>query len=178
MNNENIIIIKKYANRRLYNSKESKYITLEDISNMLQNGDDIIVYDAKTNDDLTRSILIQIILEQETSGQHFLPVSFLKDMITFYQDKKHQFIPDYWEATMTFFKENHSKMQSGFQQAFELPFSNLKKMADHNREIMERTFSMMSFFSKQGESKDNVVISKDEYDKLKEISKKYKARSK
>lgn len=162
------IIIKKYANRRLYNMSESCYIVLEDLAKMIRAGQDFIVYDAKTNEDITRSILTQIIFEEEGKGNHMLPQSFLRDMIKFYGENISAFSPDYWEASMSFFKQNQDKLRNNFEQALDsanFPFKQFQKVADNNREIMKKTFEMFSLFGHKEE--EMISIPKSEYEFLK-----------
>src|SRR5246127_5150531 len=95
------IIIKKYANRRLYNTKTSAYITLDDLAASVKRGEDFVVYDAKTGEDITRSVLAQIIFEQEgKNGQSLLPVTFLRQLIRFYGDSMQMLVPSYLEFTI------------------------------------------------------------------------------
>jgi len=168
------IIIKKYANRRLYNMAESKYVTLDGLAKMIRDGEDFVVYDTKTGEDITRSILTQIIFEEEGKGNHILPMSFLRDMIMFYGDNVNNFVPDYWEASMGFFKDHREKMQSGLQKAMtnaSLPFEQFQKVADSNRDIMQKTLGMFSIFSDgvgaSAEGEEMVTIPKSEYESMK-----------
>ena len=95
------ITIKKYANRRLYNTGNSAYVTLEDLAEMVKKGEDFVVFDAKTSDDITRSVLTQIIFEQEAKdGQSLLPISFLRQLIRFYGDSMQMLVPSYLEFTI------------------------------------------------------------------------------
>src|ERR1700758_476866 len=103
--------IKKYANRRLYNTGTSTYVTLEDLAAMVKNGDDFVVYDAKTSEDITRSVLTQIIFEQENKqGQNLLPITFLRQLIRFYGDSMQMLVPRYLEVSI----ENLSREQGKF----------------------------------------------------------------
>src|SRR5690606_33879397 len=98
---EEPITIKKYANRRLYNTGTSTYVTLEDLATMVKNGEDFVVYDAKTNEDITRSVLTQIIFEQENKeGQNLLPINFLRQLIRFYGDSMQMLVPRYLEVSL------------------------------------------------------------------------------
>lgn len=175
------IIIKKYANRRLYNMAESKYVTLEALAQMIRDGKDFAVYDAKNGEDITRSILTQIIFEEEGKGNHILPMSFLRDMIMFYGDNVNNFVPDYWEASMGFFKNHREKMKSGLQQAMtnaSFPFEQFQKVADSNRDIMQKTLGMFSLFSDGADAPDAdeemVTIPKSEYEAMKQEIRKNK----
>ena len=109
------IIIKKYANRRLYNTGTSSYITLEDLAKMTREGVQFQVVDAKSGDDITHSILTQIIMDEEASGEHMLPVSFLRDLISMYGNSMQAMMPSYLEASMANFRENQTKLQEAFQ---------------------------------------------------------------
>src|SRR6195952_1206782 len=99
------ITIKKYANRRLYNTGTSTYVTLEDLASMVKSGEDFVVYDAKTNEDITRSVLTQIIFEQENKEgtQNLLPINFLRQLIGFYGGAMQKFVPSYLEVSMESF---------------------------------------------------------------------------
>lgn len=111
------IIIKKYANRRLYNTSSSSYITLDDLAGMVRQNVEFQVVDAKTGDDITHSILTQIIMEEESSsGQQMLPVSFLRQLIGMYGNSMQALMPSYLEASMANFRENQSKIREAFQQ--------------------------------------------------------------
>ena len=105
------IIIKKYANRRLYNTQSSSYITLDDLSHMTREGLDFQVLDAKTGADITHQILTQIIMEEETHGEQMLPISFLRQLISMYGNSMQSMMPHYLEATMDNFRANQRKLQ-------------------------------------------------------------------
>ena len=100
------ITIKKYANRRLYNTAESSYVTLEDLAKMVQQGVDFTVHDAKTGDDITRAVLTQIIVEQESKGNNLLPTGFLRQLISYYGDNLQGLVPQYLDMTMQSFAHN------------------------------------------------------------------------
>lgn len=109
------IIIKKYANRRLYNTQSSSYITLDYLAKLTREGKDFKVVDAKTGDDITHNILTQIIMEEEASGQQMLPVSFLRELISMYGNSMQSMIPHYLEASMDAFRKNQEKFQSAME---------------------------------------------------------------
>jgi len=109
------IIIKKYANRRLYNTSSSSYITLDDLARMTRDGADFQVLDAKTGSDITHAILTQIIMEEETHGEQMLPVSFLRQLISMYGNSMQSMMPPYLEATMQNFRDNQLKLQETFK---------------------------------------------------------------
>jgi len=105
------VVIKKYANRRLYNTKSSAYVTLENLSEMVKNGVDFVVYDAKTNEDITRSVLTQIIFDEESRGQNLLPIQFLRQLIRFYGDSMQAFVPRYLELSLDSFTRQQGRMR-------------------------------------------------------------------
>ncbi|MDJ0642535.1 MAG: polyhydroxyalkanoate synthesis repressor PhaR [Erythrobacter sp.] len=110
------IIIKKYANRRLYNTSSSSYITLDDLAGMVRDNVEFVVLDAKSGEDITHSILTQIIMDEEaTSGQQMLPVSFLRQLISMYGNSMQAMMPSYLEASMANFRENQSKIREAFE---------------------------------------------------------------
>ena len=109
------VIIKKYANRRLYNTRLSSYITLDDLAQMTREGVEFQVLDAKTGNDITHSILTQIIMEEEAHGEQLLPVSFLRQLIAMYGDSMQALMPHYLEATMDNFRANQMKLQDAFK---------------------------------------------------------------
>ncbi|KAB7742059.1 polyhydroxyalkanoate synthesis repressor PhaR [Parvibaculum sedimenti] len=114
-----VIVIKKYANRRLYNTATSSYVTLDHLCEMVKKGQDFVVHDAKTNEDITRSVLAQIIFEEEgKSGQNLLPIKFLRQIIRFYGDSLQGFIPSYLELSMDAFSREQEKMRSKIASAF------------------------------------------------------------
>lgn len=115
-NSGNSIVIKKYANRRLYNTASSSYITLDDLAKMVRENVDFAVFDAKSGEDITHSILTQIIMEAESKGtQQMLPVSFLRQLIGMYGNSMQAMMPSYLEASMTNFRENQTKIREAFE---------------------------------------------------------------
>lgn len=112
------IVIKKYANRRLYNTATSSYVTLDDLAAMVREGVDFVVYDAKTNDDLTRTILTQIIFEEESRGEALLPVQFLRRLIGFYGGQMQGVLPSYLEMSLDTFSKQQEQFRSQLNRAF------------------------------------------------------------
>ncbi len=116
---DDVIVIKKYANRRLYNTATSSYVTLDHLCEMVKQGQDFTVHDAKTNEDITRSVLAQIIFEEEgKSGQNLLPIKFLRQLIRFYGDSLQGFIPSYLELSMDSFSREQEKLRTRIASAF------------------------------------------------------------
>ncbi|MCC7426356.1 MAG: polyhydroxyalkanoate synthesis repressor PhaR [Alphaproteobacteria bacterium] len=142
------VVVKKYANRRLYNTEASSYVTLDHLAQMVKEGREFVVYDAKTGEDITRSVLTQIIVEEEGKGQNLLPISFLRQLITFYGDSLQSLVPRYLEASMGAFARNQEQMRRTMQQALGMfPFAqSLEEMGKQNMAMMERAFSMFAPF--------------------------------
>ncbi|VAW06478.1 PhbF [hydrothermal vent metagenome] len=146
------IIIKKYANRRLYNTDSSCYVTLDDLARMVKDDDDFIVIDAKSGDDITHSVLTQIIFEEESKGETLLPINFLRQLIAFYGDGLQKFVPDYLESSMSAFAQNQDKFRSFLENnmtkaAMPLPtMKPFEEMAKQNMAIFEQTMSMFTPF--------------------------------
>ncbi|MBR1217099.1 polyhydroxyalkanoate synthesis repressor PhaR [Bradyrhizobium sp. U87765 SZCCT0131] len=145
---ETPITIKKYANRRLYNTGTSTYVTLEDLAAMVKEGEDFLVYDAKTGDDITRSVLAQIIFEQENkAGQNLLPTTFLRQLIRFYGDSMQMVVPKYLEASIDSLTREQEKFRKQMTTAFGSgPFAPLEEQVRRNMELFERTFAMFKPF--------------------------------
>jgi polyhydroxyalkanoate synthesis repressor PhaR len=144
------ITIKKYANRRLYNTGTSTYVTLEDLATMVKSGEDFLVYDAKTGDDITRQVLAQIIFEQENkAGQNLLPTTFLRQLIRFYGDSMQMLVPRYLEQSIDTLTREQEKFRTQMTQAFGGigAFGPLEEQVRRNMELFERTFSMFKPFT-------------------------------
>jgi polyhydroxyalkanoate synthesis repressor PhaR len=144
------VIIKKYANRRLYNTGTSTYVTLEDLAVMVKEGEDFVVYDAKTGEEITRSVLTQIIFEQENKGQNLLPITFLRQLIRFYGDSMQMLVPRYLEMSV----ENLTREQAKFRESMAKTFGSggLNLMEDQvrrNMEMFERAFTMFLPFAQK-----------------------------
>jgi polyhydroxyalkanoate synthesis repressor PhaR len=127
---DNTVIIKKYANRRLYNTRSSSYITLEHLAKMTREGVDYKVLDAKTGTDITHTILTQIIMEEESNGEQMLPVNFLRELISMYGNSMQSLIPHYLEASMENFRANQAKLHKAFEDS--LGNNPLAKLAEQN----------------------------------------------
>ena len=130
------IVVKKYANRRLYNTNTSSYITLDDLATMVRDNTDFQVVDAKTGEDITHAILTQIIVDQEASGgEQMLPVSFLRDLISMYGNSMQSMMPSYLEASMASFRKNREQLHEAFQKGIAAnPFA---KLAETNLKMMQ-----------------------------------------
>lgn len=142
------ITIKKYANRRLYNTATSSYVTLDNLSQMVKEDIDFVVFDAKSGDDITRQVLTQIIVEEESKGQNLLPISFLRQLIGFYGDNMQFLLPSYLESAMKTFTGNQDKMRQYMQDAFGglFPFGSFDQMSKQNITMIERAMKMFSPF--------------------------------
>ena len=147
------VTIKKYANRRLYNTGTSTYVTLEDLATMVKAGEDFAVFDAKTGEDITRSVLTQIIFEQENKegAQNLLPINFLRQLIRFYGDSMQKLVPSYLEVSLESFTREQEKFRQQFSQAFgATPFGPL--LEDQVRLVQARIPSPVNYdFLQSGE---------------------------
>ena len=130
------IVVKKYANRRLYNTQTSSYVTLDHLAQMVRAGDDFVVLDAKSGEDLTRSVLTQIIFDQENRGETLLPVPFLRRLIGLYGDNMQSFVPSYLEASMDAFTRNQEAIRRSVSEAFTAPTSGMRMFEDATRQNM------------------------------------------
>lgn len=142
------IVIKKYANRRLYNTAKSSYVTLENLSKMVRDGEDFVVHDAKSGDDITRSVLAQIIFEAESKGNTMLPTNFLRQLIALYGDSLQGVVPGYLDASMETFTKNQEAMRAQISSAFGAnpAIANLESLARTNMEWFENAMRMFSPF--------------------------------
>jgi polyhydroxyalkanoate synthesis repressor PhaR len=166
------VVIKKYANRRLYNTGTSTYVTLEDLAGMVKHGEDFTVYDAKTSEDITRSVLAQIIFEQEgKAGQNLLPIAFLRQLIRFYGDSMQMLVPRYLEVSIDSLVREQEKFRQQLTQAFGAgPFGTLEDQVRRNMEMFERAFAMFAPFVRreaQAAEAQKAATSASEIDDLK-----------
>ncbi|PPR18531.1 MAG: hypothetical protein CFH40_02443 [Alphaproteobacteria bacterium MarineAlpha10_Bin3] len=143
------VTIKKYANRRLYNTATSSYVTLEYLCQMVKDGIDFVVYDAKSGDDITRSVLTQIIVEEEAKGQNLLPIEFLRQLIGCYGDAMRQSIlPDYLERTMASFVQNQAGLRDALRDTLggALPLDRFEKIGAKNKAVFEQAMATFNPF--------------------------------
>ncbi len=142
------VVVKKYANRRLYNTESSSYITLETLAEMVRQGRDFVVYDAKSGDDITRGVLTQIIVEEEGKGQNLLPIAFLRQLISFYGDQMQALVPRYLEQSMAAFAQQQAQLRAAMQRTMGnlFPFGNatMEEVGRQNMAIMERALSLFT----------------------------------
>jgi polyhydroxyalkanoate synthesis repressor PhaR len=146
------VTIKKYANRRLYNTGTSTYVTLEDLAGMVKNGEDFVVFDAKTGEEITRSVLTQIIFEQENKegGQNLLPIAFLRQLIRFYGDSMQMLVPRYLEVSIESLTREQEKFRNQVAQAFGVgAFTSLEEHVRRNMDMFERAFTMFAPFARR-----------------------------
>ena len=138
------IVIKKYANRRLYNTAKSSYVTLDDLAEMVREGQDFGVFDAKSGEDITRSVLTQIIVEEEGKDQNMLPTGFLRELIRLYGDPLQGVVPGYLDAAMQAFNQNQAEIRKTF--GADVAITNLEQMTRANMEFFESSMRMFSPF--------------------------------
>lgn len=160
----NSVVIKKYANRRLYNTQTSTYVTLEDLYDMVKKGQDFEVVDAKTGKDITRKVLAQIIFEEETQGTSLMPIKFLRQLIHFYDDSLQCVLPHYLEMSMDVFSQNRedfqeraNKVAQSFQ-PFSPPLSGFEDIQKQNMQFFETTLKMFNpfLFSSQNSKEEKI----------------------
>ena len=138
------VVIKKYANRRLYNTATSSYVTLDHLCQMVKDGIEFAVYDAKSGEDITRSVLTQIIVEEEAKGQNLLPINFLRQLISFYGDNLQFLVPRYLDQSMESFARNQEQMRRYMQESFGgmFPFGRFEEMSKQNLAFFEKAMKM------------------------------------
>ena len=165
------VIIKKYANRRLYNTRSSSYITLEDLAAMTRKGIDFQVLDAKTGADITHAILTQIIMEEEANGEQMLPVSFLRQLISMYGNSMQAMMPQYLEATMANFRENQARLQEAFKTS--MAGDAFAKMAETNMAMFKAATS--AFMPAKGDGARGAPAAGDDASELAQLREQMKA---
>ncbi|MBM7048700.1 MULTISPECIES: polyhydroxyalkanoate synthesis repressor PhaR [Rhizobium] len=175
--NEGQIVIKKYANRRLYNTGTSTYVTLDDLAEMVKKGEEFTVQDAKSGEDITHSVLTQIIFEQESkTGNTLLPISFLRQLIGFYGDQMQMVVPSFLEHSMRSFTEQQVQMREQINRAFgetplgknlQLPIQMVEEQVRRNTEMFQQAMQMFSPFMKPPAKESRKAEAKD-IDELKE----------
>ena len=146
------VVVKKYANRRLYNTEASSYVTLDDLAKMVRDGRDFVVYDAKTGDDITRAVLTQIIVEEESKvGQSLLPTAFLRQLIGYYGDNLQGLVPRYLEFAMSSFGRQQDQMRRTMEGFMPFPsnFGNLEELGKQNMAMMERAMTLFAPFGRR-----------------------------
>ncbi|MEO5337425.1 MAG: polyhydroxyalkanoate synthesis repressor PhaR [Magnetospirillum sp. WYHS-4] len=150
------ITIKKYANRRLYNTATSSYVTLDHLAQMVKDGTDFVVHDAKTGEDITRSVLTHIIVEEESKGgQNLLPIGFLRHLISFYGDSLQALVPRYLEYSMYSFTRNQEQMRQYMRETLDgfMPFGQYEEMGKQNMALFESAIKMFAPFYPAGEGR-------------------------
>lgn len=166
------ITIKKYANRRLYNTATSSYVTLDHLCQMVKDGVDFVVYDAKTGEDITRSVLTQIIVEEEAKGTNLLPITFLRQLISFYGDSMQWVVPRYLEQMMGSFASNQDHLRQSMQETFGgmFPAGQIEELGKTNMALFENAIRMFSPFpSEQGGTGGKNSEAADDKDSLAEL---------
>lgn len=144
----NPVRIKKYANRRLYNTATSSYVTLDYLAQMVREGLDFTVEDAKSGEDITRSVLTQIIVEEESKGQNMLPINFLRQLISLYGDNLQFLVPGYLEKSMESFGANQDQIRAYMKENFAnvLPIDRLEEMSKQNMAFFQQAMSLWNPF--------------------------------
>jgi polyhydroxyalkanoate synthesis repressor PhaR len=150
------VVVKKYANRRLYNTESSSYITLENLAEMVRAGRDFVVYDAKTGDDITRGVLTQIIVEEEGKGHNLLPTNFLRQLIGFYGGAMQGVVPGYLDQAMKAFTQHQEQMKETMRKTVGsmsslFPFGNMEEIGRQNMAMIDRAWSMFTPFKPGGD---------------------------
>lgn len=172
------ITIKKYANRRLYNTGTSTYVTLDDLAVMVKKGEDFIVQDAKTGEDITHSVLTQIIFEQESkTGNTLLPISFLRQLISYYGDQMQMVVPSFLEHSMKAFNEQQFQIREQMTRAFgdtplaknlQAPMQLMEEQVKRNTEMFHQAMQMFSPFMAAPQPKETKKADPKDIDELKE----------
>ena len=141
------VVVKKYANRRLYNTESSSYITLDNLAELIRGGRDFVVYDAKTGEDITRGVLTQIIVEEESKGRAMLPTGFLRQLIGLYGDSMQGLVPRFLEQAMSSFAHQQEQMRVAMQQTMGslFPFG-MEEVGRQNMAMMERAMGLFAPF--------------------------------
>ena len=161
------VVVKKYANRRLYNTETSTYVTLEDLAQMVRSERDFVVFDAKSGDDLTHGVLTQIIVEQEnrSGGQTLLPIPFLRQLIRFYGDAMERMVPSYLQVSLEALTREQDRFRKQFANAFTPhgAFEAYQEQARKNLVMFEQAMSMFTPFApSKGEKKKDDAVKKEE----------------
>jgi polyhydroxyalkanoate synthesis repressor PhaR len=142
------VVIKKYANRRLYNTATSAYVTLDDLASMVKSGTNFVVYDAKSGDDITRSVLTQIIFEEESKGENLLPINFLRQLIGLYGHDMQTFVPSYLEFSLDALVREQEKFSRQLVESFGAsPFRGLDEHAKRNITLFQQAMKMFNPFA-------------------------------
>jgi len=153
------VIVKKYANRRLYNTESSSYITLDNLAEMVRENRDFVVYDAKSGEDITRSVLTQIIVEEEGKGKAMLPTNFLRQLIGFYGDNMQSVVPRYLDQAMSSFAKQQESMRAAMQKtvgAFMPP--GMEDVGRKNMAMMERAMTLFTPFYREADGQDPEAV--------------------
>ncbi|MCR6501665.1 polyhydroxyalkanoate synthesis repressor PhaR [Shinella sp. CPCC 101442] len=176
--NDGQIVIKKYANRRLYNTGTSTYVTLDDLAVMVKKGEDFTVQDAKSGEDITHSVLTQIIFEQESkTGNTLLPISFLRQLISYYGDQMQMVVPSYLEHSMQAFTDQQSQMREQINKALgdtplaknlQVPMALIEETTRRNTELFQQAMKMFTPFANAAPPKETRKAEPKDLDELKE----------
>ncbi|RFZ86415.1 polyhydroxyalkanoate synthesis repressor PhaR [Shinella sp. WSJ-2] len=176
--NDGQIVIKKYANRRLYNTGTSTYVTLDDLAVMVKKGEDFTVQDAKSGEDITHSVLTQIIFEQESkTGNTLLPISFLRQLISYYGDQMQMVVPSYLEHSMQAFTDQQAQMREQINKTLgdtplgknlQVPMALIEETTRRNTELFQQAMKMFTPFAAAAPPKETRKAEPKDLDELKE----------
>lgn len=176
--NDGQIVIKKYANRRLYNTGTSTYVTLDDLAVMVKKGEDFTVQDAKSGEDITHSVLTQIIFEQESkTGNTLLPISFLRQLISYYGDQMQMVVPSYLEHSMQAFTDQQAQMREQISKTLgdtplgknlQVPMALIEETTRRNTELFQQAMKMFTPFAAAAPPKETRKAEPKDLDELKE----------
>ena len=172
--NDKVVTIKKYANRRLYNTATSSYVTLDNLCQMVRNNIDFVVIDARSGEDITRAVLTQIIVEEENKGeQSLLPINFLRQIIGFYGDSmKQNLLPTYLDASISSFINNQEKLQDYMNTTLDsvFPFNHFEELNKQNMALVGQMMQMFNpFATKSAPASDRATPSEQEQNLLRQI---------
>lgn len=160
-------VIKKYANRRLYNTGTSTYVTLEDLALMVKNEEDFVVFDAKSGEEITRSVLTQIIFEQEGKGVHLLPIAFLRQLIRFYGDSMQNLVPSFLEFSISSLTKDQERFRTQLAQKFgTTAFDAMEEQVRRNSEMFDRAMRMFLPYGEASRAEPRAAVSSGDLDDL------------
>jgi polyhydroxyalkanoate synthesis repressor PhaR len=172
---EGPVVIKKYANRRLYNTQTSSYVTLDHLAAMVKDGTEFEVQDARTGEDITRSVLTQIIFEEEAKGQSLLPIKFLRQLIRFYGDSLQTFVPGYLDMSMEGFTKNQGAMRDRIAEAMGGGNQMIENLTRQNMAMFENAMSMFTPFGAAAKAEPKPAAAAKQSDEVADLKEEMEA---